>query len=1463
MRCYRAFLLTSFVALFAMFGGRLILAQSNPTAAYDGAGIDKGLQAPVVSLSATSLSFGNQAFHKISAPQYITLSNTGSGALTINSIASTSNNYSQSTNCPISPSTLPAGTSCVISVRFTPSAVGTRTGSITINDNAAGSPQAVSLIGNGVVSSVILSSTDIVFATQLLNTASTAKTVTLTNSSSTTALNISAITVSGDFALTSTTNQCPSSGMVPPSSVCNLGFDFTPTAVGTRYGTITITDSDPASPNVIGVMGTGTAVKLSTTSLNFGSVNVGQSSKPKVVTMSNAGSTALSISGITIGGTNPGDFSQTNNCGSSLAGDGQCVINVTFKPTATGARSATISVADSDPTSPQMIAAIGTGTTTGTPLTIVTTGLPAGVVGTGYSQTLQATGGTAPYSWAVTTGSMPAGLVLNPATGAITGTPTGPQVGTISFTVTVTDSEKPAATASANLSISISAPPLSVTTQTLGGGTLGSAYSQTLAATGGITPYVWSITAGALPVGLSLNSSTGIISGTPTGNVAGPTSFTATVTDSEIPAKTANANLSITVSAAPLSVTTTSLVAGVVGTPYSQTLQAVGGITPYSWAITTGSLPAGLALNSATGAITGTPTGPMVGTMSFTVTVADAEKSAMTASSNLSISISAPPLVVTTQTLPGGVMGVVYSQTLAATGGVTPYIWSIAAGSLPSGLSMNSSGQISGTPTTSGTANFTVKVTDSETPSAQGTTANLSITVSTPLQVITSGLSIGVINTAYGDALSASGGNFPYAWSISVGSLPPGLLLASATGQISGTPTQTGVFNFTAKVIDSSSPAQVAMANLSITINAALTVTTTSLASGNAGANYNQTVLASGGVPVYSWSITKGSLPAGLNLNSITGQIYGTPTAVGTSGFTITVMDSETPAAQASANLSITINPGSPLQIQTTGLPAGSEVTMYAATLSARGGVQPYTWSISTGNLPGGLTLSGSTGAITGTPTATGAFSFTVEVTDSASTHVTANLSITVMTCGNNSAFSGGYAALTEGWSTQPGTSTVQAASVRSFVADGSGNITSGKFDSNDQFNGPQSGKLAGIYCMGSNNLGLMTLNETVNGNSTARTFAITLNTGGSSGRIMYYDNSNIVASGPLRKQTTSAFSIGKLSGDYAFGFIGSDASGHRSGLAGEFNSDGKGHFNGIADADDFGTVTPQASLTASNFTILSTSTGRGSVTMTFNVGGGQTNMFIFYVVNATEMLFMEYDPVGNPLLAGDVLQQTGGGSFTDSALSGNAIVGVQSVDNSSGSPVGNVLGGMFTSSGSGSASYSFDGNDGGKLSTETGTPTYSVAVDGRVALTGLGINPPVFYMISPNRGFVLGTDNAVAFGQIYPQTGSNFTNASISGTYTGGSDYPEDGNSGAEVDSLTADGAGSLTGSTQNDSARGPQENPLTSTYSVTGNGRTVVSQGSTEVGIMYIVSPTSVLFIPVGSYNGNSDPTLDWFQH
>jgi hypothetical protein len=164
-------------------------------------------------------------------------------------------------------------------------------------------------------------------------------------------------------------------------------------------------------------------------------------------------------------------------------------------------------------------------------------------VGSSYSATLAATGGTTPYTWKVTSGSLPGGLSLNTSSGAITGKPTA--AGTASFTVQVTDSSSPAKTASANLSITISAP-LSVTTTSLPGGTVGSSYSATLAATGGTTPYTWKVTCGSLPAGLSLNTTTGAITGKPT--AAGTSSFTVQVTDSSSPAKTASANLSITVS---------------------------------------------------------------------------------------------------------------------------------------------------------------------------------------------------------------------------------------------------------------------------------------------------------------------------------------------------------------------------------------------------------------------------------------------------------------------------------------------------------------------------------------------------------------------------------------------------------------------------------------------------------------------------------------------------------------------------------------------------------------------------------------------------------------------------------------------------------------------------------------------------------------------------------------------------
>ena len=214
--------------------------------------------------------------------------------------------------------------------------------------------------------------------------------------------------------------------------------------------------------------------------------------------------------------------------------------------------------------------------------------------------------------------------------------------------------------------------PLGITTAALPSATLTYNYSTAVAATGGVAPYVWSIAAGSLPPGLSLNPSTGAISGMPT--MSGPYPFTVQVTDSQSPAATASAPLSIAVSSSlgQPTIITAALPPGKQNQTYNAVLAASGGATPYTWRITAGSLPAGLGLISSTGAITGTPTGG--GTANFTVQVADSEMPPATASTAFSVTISAAvPLSVTSTLLPSGVVGRIYSGSLTAVGGTYPY----------------------------------------------------------------------------------------------------------------------------------------------------------------------------------------------------------------------------------------------------------------------------------------------------------------------------------------------------------------------------------------------------------------------------------------------------------------------------------------------------------------------------------------------------------------------------------------------------------------------------------------------------------------------------------------------------------------------------------------------------------------------------------------------------------------------
>ena len=258
-------------------------------------------------------------------------------------------------------------------------------------------------------------------------------------------------------------------------------------------------------------------------------------------------------------------------------------------------------------------------------------------------------------------------------------------------------------------------------------------------------------------------------------------------------------------------------------------------------------------------------------------------------------------LVVTTTSLPNAAPTVAYSQTLLATGGDGSYMWSVTVGSLPTGMSLNSStGDISGTPTGASTT-FTLQVASGD---GQTATQALTITVNATLAVGTTTLPDGGVGLVYAThMLGATGGDGTYTWTVSTGSLPPGLNL-SASRDITGTPTATGTSDFTVRV--TSGDGQTATQALTITVNATLAVGTTTLPDGGVGLVYATHMLgATGGDGTYTWTVSTGSLPPGLNL-SASRDITGTPTATGTSDFTVRVTSGDGQTATQQLMITVT-----------------------------------------------------------------------------------------------------------------------------------------------------------------------------------------------------------------------------------------------------------------------------------------------------------------------------------------------------------------------------------------------------------------------------------------------------------------------------------------------------------------------------------------------------------------------------
>jgi hypothetical protein len=335
---------------------------------------------PAVSLSGSALAFGDQAVGTISTAKSLTLTNTGGAALTISSIAKSGTNSAEfivGGSCPAS-GTLAAGASCTVQAQFAPVGSGSRSASVIITTNAAGSPHAVNLSGNGVaaaspsptpVAQPVLSTNSLVFGAFNVGTTSGAKSVTLSNTGSA-ALTLSSVALQGnnpgDFGLSGT---CVAGATVAAGASCTSSVTFMPTAAGTRAATIAYSTSAGAlgvSLSGDGLIATSPAIaKYSTTALTFADQKLGSTSRKRSISLTNAGSGTLLIQQVTLGGSHARDFAVSGNCtaGRVLGAKQSCSFSITFTPSDIGLRTADIAVLTSASATAQRLALSGNGTT--------------------------------------------------------------------------------------------------------------------------------------------------------------------------------------------------------------------------------------------------------------------------------------------------------------------------------------------------------------------------------------------------------------------------------------------------------------------------------------------------------------------------------------------------------------------------------------------------------------------------------------------------------------------------------------------------------------------------------------------------------------------------------------------------------------------------------------------------------------------------------------------------------------------------------------------------------------------------------------------------------------------------------------------------------------------------------------------------------------------------------------------
>lgn len=598
---------------------------------------------------------------------------------------------------------------------------------------------------------------------------------------------------------------------------------------------------------------------------------------------------------------------------------------------------------------PEMAIASGNfSSETPSPITLSAINPAAATRGVVFNLSFGSSGGTTPITWSIS--GLPAGLTYSSSTGAISGSPTA--LGVFTVTVTATDSNTDSDSESFTLTVR---DPLTLTGGGIGTFPLGASMSHSITASGGQQPYSYAAYSG-VPPGLTV-SSLGVLSGTPT--TAGSYSMNVAVTDQIYGYQMSTFTITISSS---LAVTLSGVSTVTANAPVSGQAGASGS-GPFTFAISSGSLPAGVTL-SAQGVLSGAPT--QAGTFNFDVRATNQSSQTGTASFSWTVN---PPLQVQFANVPSVNVMTRVEVVSSVSGGTFPYSCSVVSGTVASGLFVESDCSMSGRLSTVGTYNFQLRLSDSGGASA---TQSYSVTVRPALRLLPSGM-VGPATqgTPFSIPLQLEGGDGTETYSTGSQVLPAGLQLNGAA--ISGTPQTAGTFSFG---VSASLGEATASTNITLTVNPKFEFIPPANPTATVGTGFTWTPQLRGGLPPYIVAIAGTSLPAGLSLDRETGVITGTPQTQGTLAFSIEAFDQNNAHVQHYVQIDVQ----SPIDFNPQIPKAVKPNELWAITLEASRGTAPYTYAVTSGSLPAGVVLS--EGKLTGAATTKLHYSFTLTATD-------------------------------------------------------------------------------------------------------------------------------------------------------------------------------------------------------------------------------------------------------------------------------------------------------------------------------------------------------------------------------------------------------------------------------------------------------------------------------------------------